>query len=145
MTVHELFPYLCVHNASEAITYYQRAFGGVEQYRLTEPSGRIGHAEVKIGDFVVMLCEEFPELGIRAPTPGERVPVVLHLHVDNADEMIERAVSAGGSVVRPVQDQFFGERMGRVRDPFGHEWLIGHAIEKVSTAEMQRRYTALFQ
>jgi uncharacterized glyoxalase superfamily protein PhnB len=114
-------------------------------FRLTEPSGRVGHAEFKIGTFVVMLTEEFPEYGIFAPKPDQNLPFVLHMHVDDADATMRQAVEAGASVVRPAADQFYGERSGRVRDPFGHEWLIGHAIEEVSTAEMQRRYTALFQ
>ena len=144
MIVHEMFPYLCVRGAAEAIEFYARAFGAVEKLRLTEPSGRIGHAEVAIGGHVVMLSEEFPEYGIRAPGPGEKVPMIIHLHVDDADAAIARALAAGATLVRPAADEFYGERGGRIRDPFGHEWLIGHHIEDVSPAEMQRRYTALF-
>ena len=145
MIVREIFPYLCVRNASEAIAFYRRAFGAEEKLRLTEPGGRIGHAEIDIGGHVIMLSEEFPEHGIRAPGPKERVPMILHLHVDDADQVMRRAVEAGASVVRPPTDEFYGERSGRLRDPFGHEWLIGHAIEEVSPEEMQRRYTSLFQ
>jgi PhnB protein len=145
MTIHELFPYLCVRSTAQAIDFYARAFGAEETLRLTEPSGRIGHAEVSIAGRIVMLCDEFPEVGIRAPGAGERVPMILHLHVDDADALIHRAVEAGATVVRPAQDQFYGERSGRIRDPFGHEWLIGHQIEEVAPAEMQRRYTALFE
>jgi uncharacterized glyoxalase superfamily protein PhnB len=145
MTVHELFPYFCVRNTSEAIDFYRRAFGAKEQFRLTEPSGRVGHAEILIGKQVVMLCDEFPEFGIHAPRADERVPMILHLHVDDADAMIRQAVAAGAKVVRPAQDEFYGERSGRLRDPFGHEWLIGHQIEKVTPEEMQRRYTKLFE
>jgi uncharacterized glyoxalase superfamily protein PhnB len=144
MTVHELFPYLCVRDAAAAITFYQRAFGAREKLRLCEPSGRIGHAEIEIGKHVVMLSDEFPEYGIRAPGAGEKVPMILHLHVDDADRVMREAEAAGASVVRPAKDEFYGERSGRLRDPFGHEWLVGHAIEEVSPAEMQRRYTALF-
>jgi uncharacterized glyoxalase superfamily protein PhnB len=145
MNVHELYPYLCVRNTAEAIAFYSRAFEATELFRLVEPSGRIGHAEIKIGSFVVLLCDEFPEYGIRAPGPSEKVSMILHLHVDDADKLMRRAVAAGASVVRPVSDEFHGERAGRLRDPFGHEWLIGHEIEKVSPEEMQRRYSALFQ
>ncbi len=145
MAVRELFPYFCVRNVPAAIAFYGRAFGAQEKFRLTEPSGRIGHAEIDIGGHVVMLCEEFPEHGIRAPGEKEKVPMILHLHVDDADEVMRLAVAAGASVVRPPTDEFYGERSGRLRDPFGHEWLIGHAIEEVSPEEMQRRYTALFQ
>jgi len=145
MAVHEVFPYLCVRDTSEAIGFYRRAFGAVEKFRLTEPSGRIGHAEIDLGGHVVMLCDEFPEHGILAPGASDKLPMVLHLHVDDADAVMRQAVSAGATVVRPAKDEFYGERSGRVRDPFGHEWLIGHAIEEISPAEMQRRYTALFQ
>jgi uncharacterized glyoxalase superfamily protein PhnB len=143
--IRELFPYLCVRSTAQAIDFYVRAFGAKELFRLTEPSGRIGHAEISLADRTVMLCDEFPEVGIRAPGAGERVPMILHLHVDDADELIRRAVEAGATVVRPAQDQFYGERSGRIRDPFGHEWLIGHHLEDLTPAEMQRRYTALFQ
>lgn len=145
MSVHELFPYLCVRDSSAAVAFYQRAFGATELFRLVEPSGRIGHAEVSIGGHVVMLCDEFPEYGTHAPREGEKQSFVLHLHVDDADALIAQAIAAGATLVRPAADQFYGERSGRVRDPFGHEWLIGHSIEKVSHAEMQKRYTALFQ
>ena len=145
MHVHELFPYLCVRNTSEAIAFYARAFGAQEKFRLTEPSGRVGHAEIAIGGHVVMLCDEFPEHGIHAPGPKDKVPMILHLHVDDADEVMRRAVAAGATVVRPPKDEFYGERSGRLRDPFGHEWLVGHAIEEVAPEEMQRRYTSLFQ
>jgi uncharacterized glyoxalase superfamily protein PhnB len=145
MIVHEIFPYLCVRGAAEAIDFYRKAFGAEEKLRLTEPSGRIGHAEISIGGHVVMLSDEFPEYGIRAPGPEEKVPMILHLHVDDADALMRRAVEAGATVVRPAKDEFYGERSGRLRDPFGHEWLVGHAIEKVSPEEMQRRYTALLR
>jgi uncharacterized glyoxalase superfamily protein PhnB len=145
MAVHELFPYLCVRNVPAALEFYRLAFDATELFRLTEPGGRIGHAEFKIGAFVVMLSEEFPEHGILAPKPDEKLPFVLHMHVDDADETMRRAVDAGATVVRPAADQFYGERSGRVRDPFGHEWMIGHSIEAVSTDEMQRRYTARSQ
>jgi uncharacterized glyoxalase superfamily protein PhnB len=145
MTVHELFPYYCVKNVSEAIAFYARAFGAVEKFRLVEPSGRVGHAEIALGEHVVMLAEEFPEYGYRAPAPdGPSLPLVVHLHVDDADEVMRRAVAAGGTITRPCQDAFYGERGGRVRDPFGYEWLIGHQIEEVTPEEMQRRYTAMF-
>ncbi len=145
MTVHELFPYLCVRNTSEAIAVYRRAFGAEERFRLTEPSGRVGHAEIALGGHVAMLCDEFPEHGILAPGLKDKVPLVVHLHVDDADRVMRQAVEAGATVVRPPTDEFYGERSGRLRDPFGHEWLIGHAIEEVAPEEMQRRYTALFQ
>ena len=145
MSIHELFVYFCVRSAPEAIDFYARAFGAKEKMRLTEPSGRVGHAELAFGDQTVMLSEEFPEYGIHAPGPDAALPMVVHLHVDDADAMIEKAVKAGASVVREAKDEFYGERSGRLRDPFGYEWLIGHQIEEVTPAEMQRRYTAMFE
>lgn len=145
MAVRELFPYLCVRDASAAIAFYVRAFGAKEKFRLTEPAGRVGHAEIELGSHVLMLAEEFPEFGFRPPQAGDAVPVVLHLHVEDADATFKSAIAAGATVVREVTDEFYGERSGRIRDPFGHEWLIGHSIEDVSPTEMQRRYTAMFE
>ena len=141
--IHELFVYLCVRDASAALDFYARAFGAKESLRLCEPSGRIGHAELDFGPCKLMLSEEFPEYGVHAPLAGASLPFVVHLHVDDADALIARALAAGATLVRAAKDEFYGERSGRLRDPFGYEWLIGHAIEKVSPAEMQRRYTAL--
>jgi uncharacterized glyoxalase superfamily protein PhnB len=145
MAVHELFAYLCVNRAPEAIDFYTKAFGAVEKFRLTEPSGRIGHAELDFGVATVMLADEFPEYGFRAPQPGAGTSVTIHLHVDNADEVIGRTLAAGATLEIPPTDQFYGERSGCIRDPFGHRWNIGHHIEDVSTAEMQRRYTEMLE
>lgn len=145
MAVHELFAYLCVRNAAEAMDFYRRAFGATEKFRLTEPSGRIGHAELDFGGATLMLSDEFPEYGIRAPQPGAGTSVTIHIHVDNADVVIKQAVDAGAILEIPPSDAFYGERSGAVRDPFGHRWNIGHHIEDVSTEEMQRRYTAMLQ
>jgi PhnB protein len=139
-----LYPFLIVRNASEAAAFYVAALGARESYRLTEPSGRVGHVELKIDDSLVMLAEEFPEHGILALAPGARCPIILHLHVDNADAAITRAVQAGATLIRPIEDELHGERAGTIRDPFGYEWLLGHPIEEVSPEEMQRRYTAMF-
>jgi uncharacterized glyoxalase superfamily protein PhnB len=143
MRIHELFAYLRVKNAANAIEFYEAAFGAKEKYRLTEPSGRIGHAELDFDGTTVMLSEEFPEHGITGPETVGGTTVSLHLHVENADEMIARAVEAGAKVLREPKDQFYGERSGTVRDPFGHEWLVGHSIEDVAPSEMQRRYDEL--
>ncbi len=141
--IHEVFAYLRLKNTAAAISFYEKAFGAKEKFRLVEPGGRIGHAELLFGQTTVMVSEEFPELGIMGPT-GENTSVGIHLHVDDADAVIARAVAEGAVVVRKIQDHFYGERSGAVRDPFGHEWLIGHEIEKVTPEEMQRRYEALF-
>lgn len=143
MTVHELFPYLCVADADAAVTFYCEVFGGSEKLRLVEPGGRIGHAEVDVGAGVLMICEEFPEYDIRKPQPGAPTSVSLHVHVDDADATIARAVARGATVLMPARDQFYGERSGVIRDPFGHRWNIGHSIEQVTAEEMQQRYDEL--
>src|SRR5262245_59543249 len=143
--VHEVYPYLRVKDASRAIDFYQRAFGAQELFRLTEPGGRVGHAEIKIGTTTLMLSEEYPEMGLVGPQSLGGTTFSIHLHVDDADAWIARAVECGATVLRPATDAFYGERSGAVRDPSGHEWLLGHQIEEVSTQEMQRRYTELFK
>lgn len=145
MAIHEVFAYLCVADAAAAIDFYARAFGASEKFRLTEPAGRIGHAELDFGGTTVMLSDEYPEYGIRGPQPGAGSPVNIHLHVDNADAVIAHAVACGATLERPASDAFYGERGGSVHDPFGHRWLIGHSIEEVTPEEMQRRYDALMQ
>jgi PhnB protein len=145
MTIHELFPYLRVKDAGRAIEFYKQAFGATEKFRLTEPSGRIGHCELLFGSTTLMLSEEYPEYGFLGPQSIGGTSISIHLHLDDADAAIERAVSAGASVVRPASDAFYGERSGTVRDPFGHEWMLGHNIEDVTPAEMQRRYDELMK
>ncbi len=143
--VQEVYPYLRVRGASEAIAFYRQAFGATELFRLAEPGGRIGHAEIKVGPATLMLADEYPEHDIKGPQSLGGTTVSIHLHVANVDEAFERAVRAGASVVKPLADQFYGERSGTVRDPFGHEWLLGGHLESMTTEEMQRRYTALFE
>jgi uncharacterized glyoxalase superfamily protein PhnB len=145
MVIHELFAYLCVRDAARAIEFYTKAFGAREKLRLTEPSGRIGHAELDFGGTTLMLADEFPEYGITEPSAGMGTPVTIHIHVDDADDAVRRAIAAGATLEREPKDEFYGERSGCVRDPFGHRWTIGHRIEEVSPEEMQRRYTALLQ
>ncbi len=142
--VHELFAYLCIRDVAGAVDFYVRAFGAVESFRLVEPSGRIGHCEVRLGPATLMLAEEFPEYGFTAPPPAGLAGVALHLHVTNADAIARQAVAACAVMLSEPTDQFYGERSCKLRDPFGHTWLIGHSIEAVSTEEMQRRYTAMF-
>ena len=145
MSIKQLFAYLIVADASAAIQFYTRAFGAKEKLRLAEPSGRIGHAELDFDGATLMLADEFPEMNLLAPKPGTGTAVSLHLHVDDADAVIDRAIQHGAKLDRPPVDQFFGERSGSVVDPFGHRWLIGHQIEDVSHAEMQRRYDAMMK
>lgn len=145
MNVHELFPYLRVKGAGQAIEFYKRAFGAVEKFRLTEPSGRIGHCELIFGNTTLMLSEEYPEYGFLGPQSIGGTSISIHLHLDDADAAIERAVGAGATVIRAASDAFYGERSGTVRDPFGHEWMLGHSIEDVTPDEMQRRYDELMK
>jgi PhnB protein len=145
MRIHELFVYLRVKNAAKAIEFYKAAFGAKENFRLCEPSGRIGHAELDFGGHTVMLSDEYPELGITGPESVGGTTATIHLHVENADEMFAHALEAGAKALREPKDQFYGERSGTVRDPFGHEWLLGHSIEEVTPDEMQRRYDALMK
>ena len=143
-TIQEVYPYLRVRDSDAAIAFYKQAFGAEELFRLCEPGGRVGHAEVRIGPSTVMLADEYPEHGIVGPQSLGGTTFSIHLHVDDVDAAFERAVSAGATIVHPLQNQFYGERSGTVRDPFGHEWLLGGHLEDVSTEEMQRRYTAMF-
>jgi PhnB protein len=142
MTILEAFAYLRAEPAAEAIDFYARAFGAVEAFRLTAPDGRIGHVELRFGPATIMLSDPFPEFGIAAPDP-DGGGASIHLHVEDADAAIAQAVAAGARLIRPAADQFYGERAGAVRDPFGHDWIVGHAIERIDPAEMQRRYDAL--
>lgn len=142
MTIHEMFPYLCVNDTAAAIAFYGEVFGATEKFRLNEPGGRIGHAELDFNGMTLMLCDEFPEYGIRSASTIGATPVTLHLHVDDADAVIERAIKAGATLEMAAQDHFYGERSGSFRDPFGHRWNVGHHIEDVSTDEMQKRYDA---
>lgn len=143
MKIHEVFPYLRVDGAEKAIDFYCRAFGAVEQFRLSEPSGRIGHAQLTLGPITLMLSEAFPEFGLLAPTTGQVLGASIHLHVDDCDAMAAHAVACGATLQMPPTDQFYGERSCRLVDPFGHQWLLGHEIEKLEVGEMQRRYDEL--
>jgi uncharacterized glyoxalase superfamily protein PhnB len=138
-----LFAYLCVRDAAAAIAFYERAFGARERFRLVEPSGRVGHAELEFGSAVVMLSDAFEEYGVTPPPAGGIPGSKIHLHVDNADALAARAVAAGATLVSEPADQFYGERSCKLRDPFGHTWTLGHPIEEMTSQEMQRRYTAL--
>ena len=145
MAIHELFAYIHVKGAEKALAFYTSVFGATEKFRLTEPSGRIGHAELDFGGATLMLSDEFPECGVAAPVRDMPVSVTLHLHVDDCDAIIARALQAGATLEMAAQDHFYGERSGSFRDPFGHRWSVGHSIEAVTPEEMQRRYTAMME
>ncbi len=138
-----LTPYLIVRNAPEALDFYTRAFGAVEAFRLTDPQGRVGHAHMTIGDSEFMLADEHPEWGALSPVSLGGTPVSLHLAVADADAAAARAVEAGATLLRPVEDQFYGSRSGMVADPYGHKWNISQQTEELSPEELQRRYDKL--
>ena len=144
MQIHEMFPYLRVSDAAAAIAFYIDVFEARERFRLVEPSGRIGHAELEIGPSVLMLSDAFPEYGLPAPPADGSAGATIHLHVDDCDALGARMQARGGVMLMAPTDHFYGERTCRMCDPFGHVWLLGHQIEVVTPEEMQRRYTAMF-
>jgi PhnB protein len=139
---HTATPYLIASDASGALEFYKHAFGARELMRMALPDGRIGHAEFQIGDSRIMLADEFPEYGNRSPRSFGGTPVTVSLFVEDVDALANQAVAAGAKVVRPVQDQFYGERSGRLEDPFGHIWIVSTHIEDVTPEEIRRRLDA---
>ena len=139
---HTVTPHLVAQDAAAALAFYVRAFGAVERYRLVEPSGKIGHAEITVGDAVVMVCDEYPDFGAVSPAAFGGSPIKLLIYVDDCDAVVARAVEAGATLLRPVKDQFHGDRSGMVVDPAGFTWTIATRREEVSPDEMQRRFTA---
>jgi PhnB protein len=137
-------PYLIVNDAARAIDFYKQAFGAAEVMRFTDPQGKIGHAEIRIGEALVMLADEFPELDVRSPQSYGGSPVTIHLYVEDVDAVAERALDAGAKLLRPVEDQFYGDRGGKFGDPFGHVWWFATHKEDVSPEEMKKRAAALF-
>ncbi|HEX9941497.1 MAG TPA: VOC family protein [Thermoanaerobaculia bacterium] len=136
-------PYLCIKGAASALEFYHQAFGARETLRLTDPGGRIGHAEIRIGDAPLMLADEHPEFGILSAQTLGSSPVGIALEVDDVDAVVRQAVAAGAKLKRPVEDQFYGERSGQVEDPFGYVWHVSTRTEEISPEEMQRRFLAL--
>jgi PhnB protein len=139
---HTATPYLIIKNAAKAIEFYKEAFGAKEIMRMSQPDGRIGHAEIKIGDSPIMLADEFPEMGARSPQSLGGSPVSILLYVEDVDAFAKQAVAAGTKVVRPVKDQFYGDRSGSFEDPFGHQWHIATHVEDVAPEEMHKRGAA---
>ncbi len=136
---HTLTPYLVVKDGARAIDFYKRAFGAQERFRMPGPDGRIGHAELQIGDSIVMLADEAPEHGAYSPDSLKGTPVTFVFYVNDVDSAYKRAVDAGARVHEPLENKFYGDRMGSVTDPFGHTWHLATHIEDVSPEEMQRR------
>jgi PhnB protein len=136
---HTVTPYIIVNAGAKALEFYARAFGAVERLRIDGPGGKIGHAEIMIGNSYVMLADEHPEVEALSPTTVGGTPVTLHLYVEDVDTVVARAVAAGATLIRPVADQFYGDRVGGIRDPFGHRWFIATHKEDLSNEELQRR------
>ena len=139
---HTVTPYLCIKGAASALQFYKKAFEATELMRVAQPDGRIGHSEIRVGDSVVMLSDEFPEIGARSPQTIGGSSVTIHLYVEDVDTVFNQAVAAGAKVKRPVADQFYGDRRGGVEDPFGYTWWIATHKEDLSSEEIQKRAAA---
>ena len=132
-------PYLHVDGASKAIEFYRTVFGAKERMRLAAPGGRIGHAELEIGSSMIMLADEHPEMNVRGPKSVGGTPVTVLVYVEDVDRAFERALKAGAKELRPVQNQFYGDRSGQFEDPFGHQWNVATHVEDVPPDEMAKR------
>jgi PhnB protein len=142
---HRVSPHLTVRNAAKMIEFYKQAFGAVEKRRAPGPDGSsIMHAEIQIGDSIIFLNDEFPEMGAFSPLAAKSTPVTLHLYVEDADQQFAQALAAGAEVVMPLADQFWGDRYGIVKDPSGHQWSIGSHMEDLTPEQMQERMAKAF-
>ncbi|MGH9901367.1 MAG: VOC family protein [Pyrinomonadaceae bacterium] len=139
---HSVTPYLCVSDAASAIEFYKQAFGATELMRMPAPGGKIGHAEIKIGDSHIMLADEFPEMDFRSPQAVGGSPVQFYVYVEDVDAQAAQAVAAGAKLLKEVKDEFYGDRSGKLADPFGHIWNIATHKEDVSFEEVQKRAAA---
>ena len=137
-------PYLAIKNGVKALEFYKKAFGATEIFRLLTPDGRLGHAEIRLGDSLIMLSDEFPEFGGKAPDTLGGSPVSIHLYVEDVDAFFKRALVAGARERKPVMDQFYGDRSGQLEDPFGHLWWVATHKEDVAPEEMQKRVETMF-
>ncbi|MCP3141531.1 VOC family protein [Pyxidicoccus xibeiensis] len=136
---HTLTPFLTLRDAAKAIEFYKAALGAVELYRLPMPGGKVAHAELRIGDSRMMVADEMPEWGNKSAKTLGGSPIGLSIYTENVDALAERFVKAGGKVLRPVENQFYGDRSGQFEDPEGNKWTLGQHVEDVSPEEMQRR------
>lgn len=134
-----VMPYLHLAGAAEAIEFYEHVFGATERMRMPDPSGKIGHAELQLGDAVIMLADEYPDMGILGPAAYGGSPVTLSVYVEDVDEVFQKALDAGAKPIQELTDQFYGDRSGQFEDPWGHRWSVAQHIEDVSPEEMQRR------
>jgi PhnB protein len=136
---HSVTPYLFIKGAADAIDYYTKVFGAKERMRMPGPNGRVIHAELQIGDSVIMLADENLEIGAKSPKTLGGASSSLHIYLENVDKIAEKAVSSGAKLVRPIKDEFYGDRAGTIVDPFGHMWSIATHVEDVSPEEMKKR------
>jgi PhnB protein len=136
---HTVTPSITCKGAAEAIEFYKKAFGAKESHRMPGPDGKIMHAEIMIGDSPIMMNDEFPEMNCKSPLSMGGSPVTIHIYVDNVDAFWDKAVKAGCTVRMPLSDMFWGDRYGKVSDPFGHQWSIGQHVEDVSPQDMMKR------
>jgi PhnB protein len=140
---HAVTPYLSVQGAADAIAFYKKAFGAKEVMRMPGPRGTIGHAEVQIGGSRIMLADESPEINFRSPRAIGGTPVTIHLYVEDVDKVAKKAVAAGAKLLRPVAEQFYGDRSGSMEDPFGHVWHIATHVKDIPTKELKKRAAAM--
>lgn len=137
---HTITPYLAIRDAARAIEFYKNVFGATVSMRITEASGRIGHASLKFGDSEIFVSDEYPEIGVRGPQTVGGTTVALYIYVDDVDRVAEHAIAAGAMLLREVQNEPDGDRRGRLRDPFGHEWMVATRKEALSNEELRERF-----
>ncbi len=140
---HAVTPYLSVKGAASAIAFYKKAFGAKEIMRMPGPGGTIGHAEIQIGDSRIMLADEYPEMNFRSPQAFGGTPVAISLYVQDVDRVVKKAIAGGAKVLRPVTDQFYGDRSGSLEDPFGHVWHVATHKEDIPMKELKKRAAAM--
>lgn len=140
---HTVTPYLAINGGVEALEFYKKAFGATEVSKLLMPDGRLGHAEIKLGDSIIMLADEFPEYGGTSPQTLGGSPVSIHLYVEDVDTFFKQAVAAGAKERKPLMDQFYGDRSGQLEDPFGHLWWVATHKEDIPPEELQKRANAM--
>ncbi|MEU2389615.1 VOC family protein [Streptomyces sp. NPDC007369] len=138
-------PYLCVEGAAAAIDFYVSVLGATERMRMPAPDGKIGHAELELGNSVIMLADEYPDMGFRSPKSVGGTPVTLHAYVEDVDAVFAEALARGSRELRPVRNEFYGDRTGQIEDPFGHRWSLATHVEDVPPEEMEKRAEAAMQ
>jgi PhnB protein len=139
---HNLTPYLIVDGAAKAIDFYKKVFGATEKMRMPAPGGKVGHAELTLGDSMIMLADEHPEMDHRGPHAYKGAAVSLMVYVQDVDATVKTALASGAKVIRPVENQFYGDRMGTIEDPFGHQWYVATHVEDVAPEELAKRAAA---